>query len=167
MSDLARPRPSLYAVLTWTALAAVLGGFALVCVLPSFAQARFTLRAPDWGLLLAQKPAVLVHLAAITPAVGIGFWQLLEPKGTLSHRTLGWIWSALMLATAVSSLFVRQLNEGGFSYIHLLSAYVLIVLPIAVWAARTHRVALHRRMMTGLVLGGTLIAASSPCCRVA
>lgn len=156
--DAVRSRPSLSGLLSWAAILALLGWFAVIYVLPSLADARFTLRAPDWALLSSQKPAVLIHLAAVTPAVAIGLWQLFGPKGTTAHRTLGWIWSALMLVTAASSLFVRQLNAGAFSYIHLLSAYVLVVLPIAVWAARTHRVGLHRRMMTGLVLGGTLIA---------
>lgn len=158
MSEVDSRRFSPFSLLTWGAVAALLVWFTTGHVLPHLAGARFVLRAPDWALLLRQSPAVLVHLFAVVPALVIGVWQLVGRKGTTSHRTLGWIWSVLMLVTAASSIFVRQLNHGAFSYIHLLSVYVLVMLPLAVWAARTHRVALHRRTMTGLVLGGTLIA---------
>jgi uncharacterized membrane protein len=47
---------------------------------------------------------------------------------------------------------------GSWSPIHLLSIYVLIMVPIAVLAARRHVVERHRRHMLGLFLGALVIA---------
>ena len=51
-----------------------------------------------------------------------------------------------------------QLNNGAFSLIHILSAWTLLVLPMAVYAARRGDIARHRGRMTGLFIGGLLIA---------
>ena len=57
-------------------------------------------------------------------------------KGTTLHRVLGWSWVAAMGTTAISSLFIRELNHGSFSFIHLISGWVIIALPMALWAIR-------------------------------
>jgi uncharacterized membrane protein len=79
-------------------------------------------------------------------------------KGTLRHRILGWLWVSAMAVTAIASLFIRDLNNGQFSFIHLLTGWTIIILPMAVFMARRHRVDVHKRMMTGLFVGGLLIA---------
>jgi uncharacterized membrane protein len=71
---------------------------------------------------------------------------------------LGWTWVVAMGATAVSSLFIRAINPGAFSLIHLLSGWTIVALPMAVYAARRHRVAAHRRAMTGMFVGGLILA---------
>jgi uncharacterized membrane protein len=64
-------------------------------------------------------------LAAIT-AFGVGLFQLTAPKGTVPHRLIGWSWVMLMLAVAVSSLFIHKIRLWGlWSPIHLLSILVL------------------------------------------
>jgi uncharacterized membrane protein len=114
--------------------------------------------APDVALVAAAPPAVQVHLAAALAALTIGTVLLLGVKGTTLHRTLGWTWVIAMAATAISSLFIRELNHGAFSFIHLLAGWTLISLPMAVYAARRHKVAQHRQAMTGLFLGGLILA---------
>ena len=47
---------------------------------------------------------------------------------------------------------------GPWSPIHLLSIFTLIVLPIAVWRARRHKVADHRRIMIMIFVGALVIA---------
>jgi uncharacterized membrane protein len=85
--------------------------------------------------------------------------QLSAPKGTLPHRTVGWVWVALMFVVCVSSFFIHDIRMWGpWSPIHLLSIYVLIILPLAVLAARRHAVERHRRRMLGLFLGALVIA---------
>ena len=91
-------------------------------------------------------------------ALGIGTVQLLGVKGTTLHRTLGWGWVVAMGTTAISSLFIRELNHGRFSFIHLLSGWVIIALPMALWAARAARIRLHGRLMAGMFLGGLIVA---------
>ena len=63
-----------------------------------------------------------------------------------------------MVVTAISSLFIRELNHGAFSLIHFFSGWTLVGLPMGVAFARRHQVKLHRRTMTGLYLGGLIIA---------
>jgi uncharacterized membrane protein len=111
------------------------------------------------GPLLDASPQIQVHAFAAIPAFGLGFVQLSAPKGTLPHRTVGWAWVALMFAVCISSFFIHQIRMWGpWSPIHLLSIFVLIMLPIAVMAARRHMVANHRRHMLGLFLGALVIA---------
>ncbi len=63
-----------------------------------------------------------------------------------------------MLATALLSFNVRGINNGQLSPIHLLSAYTVIQAPLIWWAARTHRIAAHRRSVRLMVTGALLIA---------
>jgi len=49
-------------------------------------------------------------------------------------------------------------GPGRFSFIHLISVFVLVMLPVAVWQARTGRISGHRRSMQGIFLGGLVIA---------
>ncbi|MGJ4916310.1 DUF2306 domain-containing protein [Bradyrhizobium sp. HKCCYLRH2060] len=109
--------------------------------------------------LLAAEPAVLLHAVAAMTAFALGLVQFAAPKGTLPHRTLGWIWVTLMAAVAASSFWVHTIRlVGPFSPIHLLSLYTLAVLPVAVWAAHRHRVGPHRRAMITLFSGALVIA---------
>jgi uncharacterized membrane protein len=92
-------------------------------------------------------------------AFALGVVQFAAPKGTLPHRTVGWIWVALMATVAASSFWIHEVRLlGPWSPIHLLSIFTLIMLPIAVWRARRHRVADHRRIMTMTFLGALVIA---------
>ena len=47
--------------------------------------------------LLDAAPAIPLHAFAAMTAFVLGVVQLAAPKGTLPHRTLGWIWVSLML----------------------------------------------------------------------
>jgi len=71
--------------------------------------------------LLDAAPQIPVHAFAAMAAFALGVVQLAAPKGTLPHRTLGWIWVALMAVVAVSSLWIHEIRlVGPFSPIHLL-----------------------------------------------
>ena len=109
--------------------------------------------------LLEPAPTIPLHAFAVMAAFLLGLVQFAAPKGTLPHRTLGWIWVALMAVVAISSFWIHTIRlVGPFSPIHLLSIFTLVVLPLAVWRARTHRVADHRRMMTFIFAGALVIA---------
>jgi len=112
----------------------------------------------DAALLAAQPWPVKLHIAAALTALLVGTVILMRPKGGGLHRTLGWLWVTAMGATAVSSLFLRGLNHGAFSLIHLLTGWVLIALPMAIVAIRRRNVRVHQRMMTGLHVGGLIVA---------
>ena len=98
---------------------------------------------------LLDAPAVIqFHAAFAFAAIGLGATQLLAPKGTLKHRTVGWAWATLMILVAGTSLFIHTIRTWGpWSPIHLLSLFTLAVVPLAVFLARQHNVRAHRRAM--------------------
>jgi uncharacterized membrane protein len=109
--------------------------------------------------LLNAVPQIPIHAFAAMAAFVLGIVQFAAPKGTLPHRTLGWIWVILMATVAVSSFWIHQIRlVGPWSPIHLLSIFTLITLPLAVWRARRHDVADHRRIMILLFSGALVIA---------
>ena len=57
--------------------------------------------------LLNASPAIQVHAFAALAAFALGAIQLSAPKGTLPHRTAGWIWALLMVIVAGSSFLIH------------------------------------------------------------
>jgi uncharacterized membrane protein len=129
-----------------------------VAVLSGFLHLKGHLHAPNFGLLAAASIAIQIHVAAVGTALAVGIALMLGLKGNTVHRTLGWIWVVAMATAAISSLFIHRSNPGGFSFLHLFAGWTLIALPMGVFAARKHNVRLHGRTMTGLFVGGLLIA---------
>jgi uncharacterized membrane protein len=114
--------------------------------------------APDWALLARQPWVIQLHIAAALAALLLGTVQLVGIKGTGLHRLIGWSWVVAMITVAVSSLFIRQINPGGFSWIHLLSGWTLIALPMAIFAIRRGRVGSHANGMAWTFVGGLIVA---------
>ncbi len=114
--------------------------------------------APNVSLIVAAPTVIQVHLTAALTALAIGIVLMMRVKGTGLHRILGWTWVVAMGITAVSSLFIRGINPGHFSFIHLLSGWTIVALPGAVYAIRRGKVAAHRRAMTAMFVGGLLVA---------
>ncbi len=102
--------------------------------------------------------AVWSHLGTIALALVLTPVMLWRKRGDSFHRQLGWVWAASMALTAIISFDIRLINQGGFSWIHLLSAWTIIQVPIIVWSARTHNVARHRSAVRGMIVGALLIA---------
>jgi uncharacterized membrane protein len=66
-----------------------------------------------------------------------------------------------MATAALSSVFIRDyriVNVAGYTPIHLLTVTVAVLLPLAIWRIRRGNVTGHRRMMTGLYIGGCIVA---------
>jgi uncharacterized membrane protein len=119
-----------------------------------------------WGVghmtlapLLDASPAIQLHAFAAMSAFVLGVVQLSAPKGTLPHRTVGWIWVALMIAVSISAFWIHQLRLWGpWSPIHLLAIFTLVMLPLGVWYAHRHAVERHRWTMIGVFVGALVIA---------
>jgi uncharacterized membrane protein len=136
----------------WLLIAVAVGvGLAL-------AAASTVAHSPDWALLARQPPVVQLHIAAALLALLLGTVQLVGIKGTGLHRLIGWSWVIAMLTVAVSSLFIRQINPGAFSWIHLLSGWTLIAVPMAIFAIRKGRIGSHASGMTWTFVGGLIVA---------
>ena len=63
--------------------------------------------------LLQATPAIQLHAFAAMTAFALGVVQLSAPKGTLPHRTVGWIWVALMFAVSISAFWIHQIRLWG------------------------------------------------------
>jgi uncharacterized membrane protein len=138
--------------------AAAAKGLAPADVLGALGQVGGRLHAPNLAPLAAAAPQIKVHVIAVSIALAIGIVLLLGLKGNKVHRILGWIWVGAMATAAISSLFIHRINTDGFSFLHLFAGWTLVALPMGVFAARKHNVRLHGRTMTGLFVGGLLVA---------
>lgn len=130
------------------ASAAILAGQGISAVRPRI----------DLSPLLEIPPGLQAHIAGAVLSFAIGAILLLGVKGSAMHRVLGYTWVATMSVTAISSLFLTGINGDSYSFIHLLTGWTIIVLPMGLAAARRRNIAQHRKMMTGLFMGGMLIA---------
>jgi uncharacterized membrane protein len=98
--------------------------------------------------LTAASPVIQAHAYAAFAAIGLGAAQLTLPKGRMPHRAAGYVWAALMLTVAGTSLFIHTIRLiGPFSPIHLLSLLTLFAVPAAVHAARARQTRAHSRAM--------------------
>jgi uncharacterized membrane protein len=122
------------------------------------AQVHFQPHAPDFSKIAEAPLVIRVHLFAALTALAIGTALMMRVKGTGLHKLLGWTWVLAMGTTAVSSLFIRVIDPGHFSFIHLLSGWTIVGLPGAVYAIKRGKVGVHRRAMTGMFVGGLLLA---------
>ena len=109
---------------------------------------------------LLQAPGTIpLHALAAIAAFVLGVVQLVAPKGTLPHRTLGWIWVGLMVVVAASSFWIHEIRLfGPWSPIHLLSIFTPVMLVLGVWYARRHNVRGHRITMISIFAGALVVA---------
>lgn len=93
---------------------------------------RLRLAPMNFAPLSAASSAVQLHLAAAVAALALGTVLVVRRKGTPGHMALGRVWVGLMLAVAFSSFWIAGLaGPGRFSAIHLLSAFTLVSLGMA------------------------------------
>lgn len=103
---------------------------------------------PNLDALWSEPFPIPAHALMALAAFAIGIVQVAGPKGTRSHRALGYAWAALMTGTAVSAVFIHTLNIWGpFSPIHLLIPVTLLTLWLGVRSARRGDVRRHKRSM--------------------
>ncbi len=131
----------------------VLAGAAVI-LLAAVVAALFKGRH-EWGMI---SVVVWGHLLMVTIAVALTPVMLLRRRGDRLHRKIGWVWAVAMIATALGSFAIRDTNDGAFSFIHLLSLFTLVQVPLIVWSARVHNVRAHRGSVRGMVTGALLVA---------
>lgn len=127
------------------AAGAGVGGLVLLAFARAVADGR-ALLAGRYDMWLA------LHLASVIPAIPIGAYVLLRRKGDRLHRVLGRTWVVLMVTAALSSFGLHGLT-GGFSWIHILSIVVIVMIPRGIVQAVRRNIAGHRRTMTLTYLG--------------
>lgn len=97
-----------------------------------------------------------IHMATVIPALPLGAFVLVRRKGDRLHRITGRIWAALMMATALSSFGLTGMI-GHLGPIHILSVLTIVAMPRAILAARSGKIAAHRRGVT-IVYASMVIA---------
>lgn len=110
-------------------------------------------------------PVLAIHLAAALGAVATGpiaLWARLGGRQRPRlHRAFGYAWVTLMLATALSALFIRDRslpNIAGYTPIHLLVPLTLGSLVAAFVRLARGDIAGHARMMRRLYLFACIVA---------
>lgn len=104
--------------------------------------------------MTVSAPLLAAHAGTAVACLLLGTYQLLRRvKGDRPHRIAGWIWVAGMLFVATSSFAIRDLRDGQFSLLHVLSLVTLVSLVIGVIAARRGRITPHRASMRGSWIG--------------
>jgi uncharacterized membrane protein len=101
--------------------------------------------------MMPATPVVMIHVATALLAVIVGATVLLMKKGSRLHKLAGRSWVALMATTALVSFGIR--SGGHFSWIHLLSVFMLLVLAYAIVSIVRGNVLAHRRNMMGAYAG--------------
>ncbi|MGQ0558385.1 MAG: DUF2306 domain-containing protein [Sphingosinicella sp.] len=114
--------------------------------------------ARGWGEWGRVPTFVWAHILTILVALVLTPIMLLRRRGDRLHRRLGWVWCTAMALTALATFGIRGINGGSLWFIHILSAWTLIQVPLNVRAARSHDVARHRAAVRGMVAGALIIA---------
>ena len=156
IATLRRPRHGLSPVLR----AIVAGGSVLLLLIVGIAFTRFLIGVTPPTPYI-ENPALIVHLATAIPAIPLGAWVLLTRKGGERHKLLGKVWLALMFVTAFSTLWLRGINGGSFSFIHALTLLTFIAVPKAIVTARRGDIVAHRQHLQGFFIGALLLAGLS------
>ena len=102
-------------------------------------------------------PIVAIHMTAALAALATGPVALWARRSRVQHpklhRAFGYAWVTLMVATAVSALFLRDRelpNLAGYTPVHLLVPITFVSLFGAFWMLARGNVAGHRRVMQNL-----------------
>lgn len=112
---------------------------------------------PNMALFAGLSPVIKIHLVTALAALVLGSVLMTVRKGRTFHRVAGWVWVSLVLTTAGATIFIRELGQGSWSWLHLFTGWVLLITPLAVFWAKRHDVRRHRRAMMGLFYGGFAI----------
>lgn len=101
--------------------------------------------------------AVQIHILVAVGAFCLGGYILMRRKGTKAHKMAGRIFGAFMLVTAMSAIFIRQINNGAFSWIHIFVPITFIGLYQAVTSIRKGNVKAHRKHVLTLYFAALMI----------
>lgn len=98
---------------------------------------------------------LMFHVTTVIPCVPLGLYLLIAPKGTPMHKQLGKLWIALMVVTALSTLFIRPGME--MTWIHIFVPVTLRAAYLIVAKARRGDIKGHRNEIVSLYLGALML----------
>ncbi len=103
------------------------------------------------------SPAIQIHILVAFGALILGIVMFSRKKGTRAHKMTGRFFALLMLITALSAIFIRQLNDGSFSWIHIFVPVTFIALFETFFHIRKGNLKGHKRAVKGMFFGALLI----------
>ena len=116
---------------------------------------------------MQMSPVIAIHLSAAVSALALGPVVIWARRGREQHprlhRALGYAWVTLMVAAAVSALWIRDFklpNVGGYTPIHLLVPGTFAGLALAFRRLSRRNIPGHRRAMQITYVAGCLVAGS-------
>lgn len=98
---------------------------------------------------------IQLHAVCALAAVAVGVVQFTAPKGTIPHRTVGYVWVVLMVTVAVTAIFIK--TSGSFSWIHIFVPITLLGTVELAIRARRGMTARHRTLALVLFLAALLL----------
>ena len=111
----------------------------------------------NWEAFTETSLIIQIHWVAALAALWLGIVMFLRPKGTTSHKLIGRGFIVLMLLTAFTSYFIREINRGSMSWIHIFIPITLLASWQAVYHIRKKNIKGHKRAVKGLFFGALLI----------
>jgi len=112
----------------------------------------------DLAPILAAPVSVQIHVAGALVALVVGMLIFLLPKGTGFHRLLGWTWVSSMIIVAATSVAMIVDFGNGVNALHVFTAITVVSLWGGLAGIRRGDVRQHAASMTGLYVGGLIIA---------
>jgi uncharacterized membrane protein len=106
---------------------------------------------------------IIAHALVASFALFFGAYNLLvSTKGSRTHKMIGRLWAFSMYFVSMSSFWVREINHGQFSIIHILSVVTIITVTMGIYSAKKQNTAAHKGYMRGSYLGllGAFVAAT-------
>ena len=111
----------------------------------------------NWKAFTEASLVIQIHWVTALTALVFGITMLVRRKGTASHKLIGRMFIILMLVTAVSSFWIREINRGGFSWIHIFIPITFFASWEAIHYIRKGNVKRHKRAVIGMFFGALLI----------
>ncbi len=112
----------------------------------------------QFNILFEAPFAVQVHALGAMSAFALGSAQMVLPKGRRIHIIMGWSWVVLMVLVAGSAFFIRDINNGSFSPIHLFIPLTIFGLYGGLTALMRKDGKAHGKAMRGLFSGALVLA---------
>lgn len=105
----------------------------------------------DLNILNSAEQPIPLHAYGAFLAVMLGGIQITRPKGTRSHKYLGYTWVLLMFWVSISSFWIQTIKIiGPFSPIHFLSIFTIFSVFEAIRSAANGNIRRHRIIMKQL-----------------
>ncbi|MCC9600054.1 DUF2306 domain-containing protein [Stieleria sp. JC731] len=103
-----------------------------------------------------------LHLATVVPCIFLGLAVFCLRNGTVRHRTIGWVYSILMMVTSVITLLMPA-RAGSqvilhFGMLHTFSFVTIVSIPYAIYSVRTGNLRGHKITMISTYCGAIVVA---------